>query len=134
MLWVENISCLLKQKCLEKQMSRKSLKFCATFSEFKVYIFCWNSLYFFILFWKIRIDALYDENVYEEFSSIYALALIFIKKSSFSKPIDSMFSPPPITFFSLCCWNISTFGATDWSCKCPCWVHRNLICVMKSHS
>ena len=52
-LWVENISRSLKQIVAGKE-------FCATFYEFKVYIFLLNI--FLIIFWKIRIDTLYEAN------------------------------------------------------------------------
>ena len=57
MLWVENISRLFKQKVEEK-------KIWATFYEFKVFIFLLKVLlYLLIIFWKIRIDTLYEEMV-----------------------------------------------------------------------
>ena len=40
------------------------------------------------------------KKICEEFSSVHALTVIFIKKSSFFKPIVSMFSSTPIIIFS----------------------------------
>ena len=62
-LWIENISRLLKQKVA-------GMKFCATFYEFKVYIFFQKVLlYLLMIFCKIRIDTLYEENVYRKIST-----------------------------------------------------------------
>ena len=47
----------------------------------------------------------------EEFPSVHSLILILTEKSSFSKPIDSVFSPPPLIIFS---------------CKCSYWVYRDV--------
>ena len=53
-LRVEYISCSLKQRVAGK-------KFYPTFYEFKVYILSLKVLlYFLIIFWKIRIDTLYE--------------------------------------------------------------------------
>ena len=71
---------------------------------------------------KKKIDTLY-EDIYKEFSSVHALTLIFIKKSSFSKWVASVFKPLAIIIFS--------YVAETY--KCPYWVHRDVNCVMRSN-
>ena len=73
-------------------------------------------------FLKKKIDTLY-EDIYKEFSSVHALTLIFIKKSSFSKWVASVFKPLAIINFS--------YVAETY--KCPYWVHRDFNCVMRSN-
>ena len=68
-----------------------------------------------LIVWKIIIDTLYEENIYEEFSSVSSL-----QKYSFSKPITSVFSPLSIMFFPMMLkYPPPPFITTDWSCEVP---------------
>ena len=100
-------------------------KFCATFSEFKVHIFLWNVLLFLlVIFWKIVIDTyiLWRKYMLRTFkctcTDLYQKIFIFQTKTPCLVPINN--------YFLLWCWNMFSFSSTDWSCKCPYWVHSNV--------
>ena len=75
------------------------------------------------------------KNICEEFSSIHALKLIFIRKIVILHTHSlRVYSPTNENFFPWC-WNISssfsTFVSTDWLCKCSYCVLRDII--LSSH-
>ena len=88
-------------------IERKSAgkKFCATFYEFKVYIFFLKVLlYLLIIFWKVRIDTLYEENGCRKISPGGIPALkIYIHQTLPWKTF-----PRKIATHKILTWNIST--------------------------
>ena len=70
-------------------------------------------LYLLIVFWKIRIGTLYEENICE-YISLHALTLVSIRKTFiFQTHSLCVYSPTNNNFF-LRCSNMPSFSTTDW--------------------